>query len=164
MPAAPALNPVGNEKGLFFNSWVINSATTVSGVVPHTLPNEIVTAIEQQATNGTPTISPVSPYKSFDLYSFYFGCPADSGEGSLGAAVQCTISVAGFQGSKEVAVASFTFSPPIGVSPPPTSVPMILAQLDTTFRKLTSVTMIQGTPAAEGIVADDFNVALYKSN
>jgi hypothetical protein len=70
--------------------------------------------------------------------------------------------VAGFIGTKEVAVASFTFTPP--VVPPPISVPQILATLDSSFQqKLTNVTFSVPNPAVQVIAADDVVVAMYKS-
>lgn len=56
---------------------------------------------------------------------------------------RCTITVAGFQSNsnKEVALASFTFTPPIS---PVSTVPMIHAVLPSSFSKpLNNVTIVQ---------------------
>ena len=155
------MNAVGNEKGVFFNSWVINQNlnTPASGLLTHSPFNEIVTAVEQQEFNSTAYISPVSPYKFLDLYSFYFGIAANTGEGVASAALEGTILVAGFVGTKEVDVATYTFTP---TAKQTTAAPMIFAELPSSFRRLTNVTFSVGVPLLQVIAADDFVVALYK--
>ncbi|KAL8822158.1 MAG: hypothetical protein Q9191_007098 [Dirinaria sp. TL-2023a] len=163
IPAVPALTPVGNEKGLNFNAWVLNEATNVSAVLPHTPDIEIATGPVSQSTNGTPTITPVSPYKFFDLISFWFGCQGATVESTVDVAVRCTIFVAGFVGTQEIDAATFSF-PPASSSPPPLErAPMTLAQLPSTFKRLTKVTIIQSDPNTQALQADSFRVTLYKS-
>lgn len=65
-------------------------------------------------------------------------------------------------GSKEVAVAWFTFTPPI--VPPPINVPQILAQLDSSFQQeLLNVAFSVPKPSVQVIAADSFAIALFKS-
>ena len=74
----------------------------------------------------------VKPYVYLELEDFHFGCSLHTDESTAGAAVQCTITVAGFaKGSdQEVAVASFTFTPPVS---PVTPVAMEHAELPDSF-------------------------------
>lgn len=69
---------------------------------------------------------------------------------------RCTITVAGFQpgNNKEVALASFTFTPPVS---PVTGVPMIHAVLPRSFSKpLNNVTMVQNSDLV-ALVIDNMN-------
>ncbi len=64
--------------------------------------------------------------------------------------------------TEEVAVASFTFTPP--VVPPPISILQILAELDLSFhQKLTIVTISVPNPAVQVIAADNFEVTMFTS-
>ena len=78
-------------------------------------------------------------------------------EGEADVAVQCTITVAGFRNGQQVAVASFTFSPIVGEL----AVPMIEAVLEPDFVTLQNVTIVQGDPILQALVADDFNVTTH---
>ena len=80
-----------------------------------------------------------------------------TGEGLAGKATQCTIAVAGFRKGQEVAVASYTFSPPVT----DVSVPMIEAVLPGTFVSLQNVTIIQDDPVLNVLVADNFRVITH---
>ena len=80
-----------------------------------------------------------------------------TGEGLAGKATQCTIAVAGFRNGQEVAVASYTFSPPVT----DVSVPMIEAVLPGTFVSLQNVTIIQDDPVLEVLVADNFHIITH---
>ena len=75
----------------------------------------------------------------------------------MGAATQCTVTVAGFRNDKEVAVASFTFTPPAGEL----EVPMIQAVLDGEFVQLQNVTIIQDDPTLEALNLDDVVVTTH---
>lgn len=129
-------------------------------MIPHSLPNGIVTGFEQQAVNGTPSLTILylgSTIKTFDLISFYFGCALNAAQGLASVPTQCTILVAGFQNNKEVAVATYTFSPPAGQL----AVPMIQAVLPKTFVKLQNLTIIQDNPTLEALLCDDFVVTTH---
>lgn len=73
---------------------------------------------------------------------FWFGCEADLDQGQAEVAVQCTITLAAFEkaNDQEVAVASFTFTPPENVVK---EAPMIQAVLPSGFENVYSVTIIQ---------------------
>lgn len=91
---------------------------------------------------GTPTFTIAPPYKTFVLIDFYFGCPARTTESTANLDLQCTVTVAGFHPitNQEVAVDSFTFTPPLGSTTP---VPMMHAVLSSEFSQpLYNVTMI----------------------
>ena len=149
----------------FFNSWVLNQPAevdnaVVAGVIPQSLANETVTGFERQSVNGTPSLTilyPGSKIKSFDLHSFYLGCSLNSVEGAAGVPTQCTTTVAGFRNDKEVAVASFIFSPLAGK----VAVPMIKAVLPGDFVLLQNVTIIQDNPTLEALQLDDVNVTTH---
>ena len=68
--------------------------------------------------------------------------------------VQCTITVAGFMkgSNKEIAVASYTFTPPLNVVG---QVPMVKAVLPSTFIKVYNVTMIQDSPTTQALGLDN---------
>ncbi len=76
------------------------------------------------------------------MKSFWFGCDADLDQGAANQAVQCTITLAAFTkgNDQEVAVASFTFTPPENVLE---AVPMIQAVLPSGFENVYNVTIIQ---------------------
>lgn len=108
----------------------------------------IATVLEQQALNGTPSFTVLYPgpeNKYFDLSSIYFGYALHPVEGAVDTAVQCTIEVAGFRKRHEVALAAFTFTPPIVH----TSASMIKAALPSSLVALQEITLIQGNPAAQ---------------
>ena len=142
----------------FFNSWVLNEPSGV-GVSTHSPPIDIATLATSQAVNGTPSLSiPAgSKIQSFDLSSFWFGCALDTVEGLAGKATQCTIDVAGFRKGQEVAVASFTFTPPVT----DLSVPQIQAVFSGTFIALENVTIIQDDPVLNVLVADNFKITTH---
>ena len=134
-PATPLLNPVGVDKGLYFQSWVlVNSGTQVLGLRTHSPEISIVTANEQRGIDGTPTITSIysgSKTKLFDLKSFYFGCLGnDVAAAGNSVAVQCTVLSAGFKGNQEIVVASYTFTPTVSGL---VQVPMIQAVLPVSF-------------------------------
>lgn len=159
-PVLGALNPVGIEDTIFFNSWVVCIQPAAQGVPAHSQPNAIVTANEQQLVNGTPSLTilyPGSPLESFDLHSFFFGCVANTAASAVDVAVQCTVFVAGFRNGQEVTVASYTFTPPTAA----VNVPMIQAVLPGSFVDLQNVTVIQDDPTIEVLVADDFNATTH---
>lgn len=114
----------------------------------HSQLNAIVTAFEQQATNGTPSLTilfPDSNLKSFDLHSFYFGYLAKTGATAVDVALQCTIAVAGFREGQEVTVAGYTFTLPTAA----VDVSMIQAVLPGSFLESQNVTIIQGDPISK---------------
>lgn len=139
--------PVGNYKDLNYNAWVIPGPLTpgvqVGGVAAESPPQVALTAVDQQTTNGTPSFTVAKPYKSWSLFDFFFGCNTRTDEPTANVATQCTITVTGFQANddKEVAIASYTFTPPPN---PVTPVSMIHAVLPKTFlQPLYNVTIIQ---------------------
>ena len=106
-----------------------------------------MTSTEIQLKQGTPSFTVAAPYKSFGLYDFYFGCAVRTGEPTANAAVQCTISVSGFvpKTNQQVAVASYTFTPPTLKPPidPVEQVPMFHAILPDKFHQgLNNVTVV----------------------
>lgn len=123
-----------------------------------------MTDIQQQATNGTPTLTPVKPYVYLELEDFYFGCALHTDESAATTAVQCTITVAGFAtgSDQEVALASFTFTPPsVAVAP----VPMEHAVLPLTFLapKIVNVTIVQDDPLTQALLIDNVHGFLSTS-
>lgn len=123
-PALTLLNLLGIEVNIFCNPWAVDNQPPRVGVPAHSQLNAIVTAFEQQATNGTPSLTilyPDSNLKSFDLHSFYFGYLANTGATAVDVALQCTIAVAGFREGQEVTVAGYTFTLPTAA----VDVPMI---------------------------------------
>ena len=81
-------------------------------------------------------------------------------EGTAGEALECTITIAGFQKGtgKEVAVASYTYTPPVSVTP----VPMIHAVLPNTFWSgLGNVTAVQDNKLAV-LLVDDLHYTVSK--
>ena len=68
----------------------------------------------RQLTNGTPSVAVTVPYTSWSLYDFWFGCVLRSSTPVVTQPLQCTVTVAGFvrNSGQEVAVASYTFTPP----------------------------------------------------
>ena len=112
--------------------------------------------------NGaTPSVTVLSPYKTFGLKSLYFGCLLPLENGAVAETTQCTVTVAGFVQDKneEVAVASFTFTPPTVSAG---KVPMIKAVLDSSFSCIYTATIVQGNPLTQVLVVDDLSYCLIK--
>ena len=164
MLPVPALNPVGVEEGLNFKAFLLsNKSSPVGGLAPHSPPNVAVTAFTAgQALQGTPTVT-VEGTKSvaFDISSFWFGCVTPTQQGVLGAAVQCSILVAGFNAAnKEVTVATFPFTPTVENELDP---PMIQAVLEN-FVGLHNLTIVQTSPVTQVVAIDNLLVKEYSSS
>ncbi|KAL8806676.1 MAG: hypothetical protein Q9182_001204 [Xanthomendoza sp. 2 TL-2023] len=161
----PELNAVNVYKGLLYKAFDLsNFKSPASGSTPHTNPNVIATTlVTAQATRGTPTLTvdyPGTVSLAFDLISFYFGAVIPGGQTAAQTATQCSILVAGFDANnKEVATATFTFTPP------PTNLikaPMIQAVLDSQkFSNLHNVTITQTSPATQVLLLDNMKYKLY---
>lgn len=109
---------------------------------------------------GTPSVAVTAPYSSLALLDFYFGCVTRTNVGSASVATHCTITVAGFvkNNDQEVAVASYTFTPPVS---PVAPVPMMHAVLPDSFKQqLVKVTMIETTPLTTGLLIDNLHYLL----
>ncbi|KAI4203206.1 MAG: hypothetical protein LQ350_002082 [Teloschistes chrysophthalmus] len=163
----PEVNVVGVYRGLFYNAWdVVNLASPLSGLAPHTEPNGIATStVTAQALMGSPTLTvdfPGSTSLFFDLLSFYFGCVLPTGQGEVQAAQQCSILFAGFDAfNKQKAVATFTFTPTVTNLLQP---PMIQAILPSSFVGLHNITLIQANPVTQILLVDDPVYRLYTSS
>lgn len=114
--AGSVASGLGTYNALTYNSFIVvsNSLALAGGVAPHSPPNNIITGASFQSTNGTPSITVAPPYTKFSLNSFWFGCDAELQEAVVNVATQCTITLAAFEeaSEEEVAVASYTFTPP----------------------------------------------------
>ena len=158
MSATPSLNAVGVEDQLFYNAFNVGEQDSgVSGLAAHSKPNVIFTTqVTAQTLRGTPTLTvsyPGSQVTSFNLQSFYFGCTVPSVQTLAGAATQCSILVAGFNAAnKEVAVATYTFTPPATNM---LNAPLIQAVLPSTFVWLHNVTIVQSSPTTQVLALDD---------
>ena len=135
-------------KYLTYQAWDLPDlvSTTVpahvGGTAVQSPPNDIATDATAQL-RGTPSMTIASPYTSVSPYDFYFGCVQNTMEGTVAAAAQCTITVAGFKkgSNQEVALASYTFTPPLDPVDP---VPMFHAVLPDAFHQpLYNITVIQ---------------------
>ncbi|KAL8682409.1 MAG: hypothetical protein Q9186_001530 [Xanthomendoza sp. 1 TL-2023] len=163
----PELNAVNVYKGLFYGAWDLgNFKSPTSGSQPHTDPNVIATTlVTAQATRGTPTLTvdyPGTKSLAFDFRGFYFGCVVPGGQTAGQLARQCSILVAGFNAdNKEVAKATFTFTPPADKL---TKAPMIEAVLDSSFSNLHNVTITQTSPATQVLLLDNTRYKLYTSS
>ena len=118
----------------------------MGGLASTSPPNRALTSSDIQLLSGTASFAVAPPYKSLGLLDFFFGCTARTGERAVVVASQCSITVAGFVrgNNQEVALASFTFTPPVS---PVAPVPMIHAVLPSTFHKsLYNVTLVQNNP------------------
>ena len=115
-PAVTNPGNLGTYESITYNAFsLINSSDSLVGsITPQSKPNLIVTSSEQQGLYGTPSLTVAEPYTSFGLTDFWFACAAHTSESIVDVPTQCTVTVAGFERSsdKEVAVASFTFTPP----------------------------------------------------
>ena len=102
-----------------------------------------------------------SPYTSFSPSDFFFSCDANTEEGTVATAAQCTIIVAGFKkgSNQEAALASYTFTPPLS---PLTPVPMLHAVLPDSFHQpLYNITVTQSN-ALLRLVLDNFTYVVSK--
>ena len=134
----------------------------MGGVATRTPPNYAITSALIQATAGTASVVPAPPYTSFGVTDFFFGCQTAAQQGTATLALQCTVTVAGFQvkTNKEVAVASFTFTPLVQNSLTPT--PMIQASLPSSFwQGLGNVTFVQDNKLAN-VLVDNLHYTVTK--
>ncbi|KAL6717867.1 hypothetical protein ACLMJK_003952 [Lecanora helva] len=160
------LQPVGTYKGLTYNAFNFanQGKLAVGGVKSQSGTNRIASSFEIQEMAGTPSISIAkgTPYTSFSPLDFYFGCGLNDENTAVTQAEQCTVTVAGFVAGKnqEVALASYTFTPPaVEVAP----VLMLHAVLPNTFlQKLVNITIIQTDPALNTLLVDNFRYNLNK--
>ena len=76
-----------------------------------------------------------SPVKALTLNSFYCACAMNLPEGAIGAAAECTVTVAGYKvgSSTPVATQRFTFTP---AEPVDVMNPMSLGNLSSGFQNL----------------------------
>ena len=163
IPASLTDTVLGTYDGLTYNAIVATGSTgstvAVGGIVKASPPMSALTSSQQQITNGTASFAVASPYKSFGLLDFFFGCTVHTGEGAVSVASQCTITLAGFvrNTDQEVALASFTFTPP---ESPVAPVPMIHAVLPPSFQQsLFNVTITQSS-ALDAVLFDNLHYFL----
>ena len=135
-----------------------NAAGLVGGIVPHSETNFIGT-VPPPTASGTPNITVALPYITFSLKSFWFGCEAITGQGFVSEVVQCTVTVAAFKKGQEVAVASYTFTPPTEVVK---QTPMIQAVLPKGFENVFTVTFAHNTPTVVGLGIDNIQYTATK--
>ncbi|UZJ57618.1 hypothetical protein CBS101457_006938 [Exobasidium rhododendri] len=107
----PAASPVGTYKGLEYNAFVGYMSTELSGVLPHSPSNEILTGLPQTTTDGTAYIGATGSTTYFDFKSFYFGCAVDSVTGAVAVPTACTVVATGFYEGKEKIVQEFNYTP-----------------------------------------------------
>lgn len=190
VPAVPAANTLGTYKGLNYTGFAVNQvgvggAAQLTGVAPHTKPNNIVSGVQQTSTTGQNAGFSIDKTKSkfFDLKSLYYGCSINTSEGAEGAAQQCTINVGprnrlavedtlltcltqvrGYRllnDPNPVASAQFSFNPKVTqlVANPN------LAQFDRSFSALQRVEIVQiesqSGEALNVVVLDDVAYNLY---
>ena len=128
---------VGIYNGLSYTGFGVRKADPITktheGIVPQSQPNiALAIGLPVSVMNPTSTLSPVhsiatnytkSPYKTFDLPSFYFACNQETLESAAGAAIGCVISVIGFYpGGSQTPV--YTAG---SAAPNPLKDPMVLA-------------------------------------
>ena len=79
-------------KGLKYKAWVVGGPITpgiaIGGVVNQLPLNCALTGADTQLTNGTPTITIATPYKSFSILNFFFGCSGRTDEETVNTALQ----------------------------------------------------------------------------
>ncbi|KAL8789711.1 MAG: hypothetical protein Q9195_006708 [Heterodermia aff. obscurata] len=119
----------------------------------------ILTSGAIQTNSGTPFFTAAAPYNSFFLLDFYFGCNLPTQEGVADVTTQCSILIAGFRKSdgKEVASASFTFTPPQGLT-----AQMIQAVLPDSFAGVYNVTVVQASPGTQSLYVDNLHYKVSK--
>ncbi|KAK4503919.1 hypothetical protein PRZ48_004834 [Zasmidium cellare] len=171
VPAVPAANTLTTYRGLNYTGFATNQAGVggalqITGVAPHTKPNNIVSGIQQTSTTGQNAgFSIATGSKYFDLKSFYYGCSVNTLEGAEGLAQQCTINVRGYRqlnDANPVASAQFSFNPKVTQ---PLANPN-LATFDKSFSVLQRVEIVQiesqSGEATNVVVLDDVAYNLYK--
>lgn len=123
-----------------------------------------MTDIQQQSTNGTPTLTPVAPYVYLALEDFFFGCASHTDETVASAAIQCGITVAGFTtgSDQEAALADFTYTPAaVAIAP----AAMEHAVLPPAFLapNIDRITIVQDDPTIEALLIDNVHGLLSTS-
>lgn len=82
VPAIPEINPIGTYMGLTYNAFNVLQQGVLgiiaAGIKPQSGTQVASNGITDSVLSGGPAILPASPYKSFNLKSFFFGCVANS--------------------------------------------------------------------------------------
>lgn len=102
--------------GLEYNAFVGYMTTGLTGVIPNTPNNEILTGLPQSLTDGTAFIGATGSITYFDFESFYYGCAIDSVTGAVAVPTACTIIATGFYQGKEKIVQEFNYNPAAGLA------------------------------------------------
>ncbi|KAI1268164.1 hypothetical protein F5Y18DRAFT_377618 [Xylariaceae sp. FL1019] len=158
-------NRIGHYNGLDWEAWIYFGTgldgTTVNGVIPESGDQIAATGPSSDLLQiGVVTLTPfgnivASPAKSFDLYSFYFGCVFNPQENFFSVATGCTITITGFD-TKGVQL------PPITVAYTPSNPlrsPMDLVTLPDSYRNIKNITIglpvSLPTPLFTALLVDD---------
>ena len=113
-PHPPSLTALGIEDTAALQLLIVANRPPPTGAPAHTQRNANVTTVEQQAVNGTPSLTrPMirarRPILSISTL-FDSGCPGSSVANAVGVAVQCTALVPDPGNGQEVVKAWFKFT------------------------------------------------------
>lgn len=150
---------VGKYDDLVYNPWITATGedSLAGGVMTHSLPDSVLTYDVLQLTNGTPSFTVATPYKSVSfIKDFWFGCNLNALESAADVAVKCTVTVSAFQKNvaKAILVAKFTLTPPVN---PLQKAPMIHAVLPSCFANVYDITVLQDNPVTEALIVDNLH-------
>jgi hypothetical protein len=151
----PSLASVGTVQGLTYNSFVGLQSTNPTGIQPHSLPNEIVTALPSDITGGTAYIGAAGSTTYFDFHSFYFGCALDTVAGAIGVTTPCTVTATAYYEGKQLAVQEFNFQPETLLSSNQTSAKATKAECHTDFTGVDKVEITSNNPTLYVILMDN---------
>ncbi|KAL8847553.1 MAG: hypothetical protein Q9221_007412 [Calogaya cf. arnoldii] len=153
-----------NYRGLDYSDWNLATQQPLSvGVIDSKSPPNRIASGNQPTQAFTPQTQAPS-YKAFALLDFYFGCALRLQQATASQATPCTATLVGYSAStgKQVAKATFTYTPPglVSVSP----APMTHAILPSEFnQRLSKVTFSIENPTLVVAVVDELGYELFTS-
>ncbi|KAI4130607.1 MAG: hypothetical protein LQ347_003315 [Umbilicaria vellea] len=163
IPGVDEANSFSIYDGLQYTDFSLsNTSLQVTGLGPHSKPNLVSSSPSQQLTQipSVTTVYSATPYSSFSLKSFWFGCFVMTAQGEASSTEGCTLQVTSYlsSSSSPYAMTNFDFAPSVSNL---LSSPMIQAVLPTSgFDKVQKVTFQQSPAATVGFGIDNMEYFL----
>lgn len=128
--------------------------TGLTGVIPNTPKNEILTGLPQSLTDGTAFIGATGSITYFDFESFYYGCAIDSVTGAVAVPTACTIIATGFYQGKQKIVQEFNYNPAAGLAAGQNGAYTKQGKCHTGFKGVDKVEFTSTNPTLDIVILD----------
>lgn len=158
VPGIDQENPFSFYDGLTYIGFSLsNTSLQVSGLGAYSKPNSVSSSPSQQLTQipSVTTVYSATPYSSFSMKQFHFGCFLMTAQGLASSSADCNLQVTSYlsSSSSPYSTANFVFSPSVSDL---TSSPMIEADLPASgFDKVQRVTFQQSPALTVGFGLDN---------